>query len=575
MNTRRAFALLAFVAVVLVGMIAAVTSISIFQVRAPAFGPNQNVIYASPNCGTQANCVTVYDDGHSVGDATSNSSTTITCPNDDCNFTSTDAYGRPFAKVGQLVWMTNSPLVGGLVCPQTTIATVSANSITVNNTCTANASGTGILIWGDDDSTNLANAGTAMGNACTMLRLPSGYMLTQKAQFVSIPSACTTLSTDTYQGPALKGQGISQSWIIPTPNFDASTCTGQSNSCFGANSLSEISDFTIWGGGYERTNSTTTHVLLLVGVATRCRNVDVEGWGSLESNWTAIYLNGNSDTLELGGAINAGNAIGINAGGAYEYLLNNFVTGYGISLEVGGAGTTSVGGVYNKSTTGAESVYVTGTNFISQNDAVQSQNGASAVRVDGSAFFYGSRLGTSVSGTTYGLYIAPSTNGKAFAQNTTFAGGATAGNLDISSGGAFVDLGGNSYTSSGTSSISGSYVGEANSANAKAVTAAKLVLSAGWGSTAAWTSLSGGDFPIQGTITNSGTGQGASPTITYTFPTPLLVAPYSCTAVDPSGTNTLGTFTTSSLTATGVVFTFSLTPTVSDTEVVQITCVTP
>ena len=159
-------------------------------------------------------------------------------------------------------------------------------------------------------------------------------------------------------------------------------------------------------------------------------------------------------------------------------------------------------------------------------------------------------------------------------RSSTFTGCEFSRRVYISSGASGYDECGNSW--GGTLSISGNFFNEQCSANITPVTAAKLVLSAGWGSTAAWTSLSGGDFPIQGTITNSGTGQGASPTITYTFPTPLPVAPYSCTAVDASGTNPLGTFTTSALTTTGVVFTFSLTPTPGDTEVFQITgCPTP
>ena len=541
-----------------------------------SIAPNQNAIYASPNCGTQPNCVTVYDDGHSVGDATSNSTTTVTCPNSDCNFTGTDNLGRPIASVGQLVWMTNNSLVGSLACAQTTIKTINgANSITLNSACGGNASGTGILIWGDDDSTNLAAAGTAMGNACTILWLPAGYMLTQEAQFISIPSACTTLSASTYQGPALKGQGITQTWIVPTPNFDATTCTGQGiGVCFGATSFSEISDFSIWGGGYQRTNSGTTHVVMLVGGATRSRNVDVEGWGAQEGNWTCIEVSGTSDLFELGGAIDCGKAISMLVGGTGAFLDNNYFAGAGVNLEVTAKNVTSIGNFVGASNTGAESVYVTsGGSLSEQNDNVSSVNGASALRVDGTAWLRNSNIGSNVTGTTYGVFAT--SGAKVFAQNTTFGGGATAGNLDIASGATFTDQGSNTYGTAGTNTLTGAILNEYLSANLTLVTAAKLVLSAGWGSTAAWTSLSGGDFPIQGTITNSGTGQGASPTITYTFPTPLLVAPYSCTAVDPSGTNTLGTFTTSSLTATGVVFTFSLTPTVSDTELVQITCVTP
>jgi len=65
------------------------------------------------------------------------------------------------------------------------------------------------------------------------------------------------------------------------------------------------------------------------------------------------------------------------------------------------------------------------------------------------------------------------------------------------------------------------------------ITAAKLVLSAGWGNTpnAAWTALTGATQSVQGTITNGTAGLAANPTITYTFPTPYpLLAPTFCSA---------------------------------------------
>lgn len=146
----------------------------------------------------------------------------------------------------------------------------------------------------------------------------------------------------------------------------------------------------------------------------------------------------------------------------------------------------------------------------------------------------------------------------------------------ITNAGTIFDDGGNTFptTGAGVYSGAGAYIGQASTTfNSTIVTAPKLVLSAGWGSTAAVTALSGGNSPIGFTVTNSGTGQGASPTITYTFPTPYLVAPLSCTATQTGGTNSTNAFTSSSLSATGVTFTYGTTPTAADTEIVQVTCV--
>ncbi len=66
-----------------------------------------------------------------------------------------------------------------------------------------------------------------------------------------------------------------------------------------------------------------------------------------------------------------------------------------------------------------------------------------------------------------------------------------------------------------------SYTDEANSARFKAVgttlVAGDFALSAGWGTTATVSAVSGTDQRFRITVTSAGTGQGANPTITFTF----------------------------------------------------------
>jgi len=151
------------------------------------------------------------------------------------------------------------------------------------------------------------------------------------------------------------------------------------------------------------------------------------------------------------------------------------------------------------------------------------------------------------------------------------------------SSGSFNDLGANYHTTvgtpwtTGTLSITGGTLVGTNSVTGVAVTAPKLVLSAAWGASAAWTSLSGFTRRIQGTITNTGAGQAANPTITYTFPTPFASATnLICEGHQVGGTQTILAatefLTPSALSATGVTFTYNGTPTVNLTEVIQITC---
>lgn len=66
--------------------------------------------------GVGLKCAFVYDDGRYITDAsTTNTSSTVTLPNSDGNFTSAD--------VGKVAWVWN-PATATIICPQTTIATV-------------------------------------------------------------------------------------------------------------------------------------------------------------------------------------------------------------------------------------------------------------------------------------------------------------------------------------------------------------------------------------------------------------------------------------------------------------------
>jgi hypothetical protein len=137
---------------------------------------------------------------------------------------------------------------------------------------------------------------------------------------------------------------------------------------------------------------------------------------------------------------------------------------------------------------------------------------------------------------------------------------------------------GNTFTNGTTANTitAGTYFNSC-SVTGTTITAAKLVLSGGWGASAAWTALSGNTRLVQGTITNTGAGQGASPTITYTFPTPFInVSSVVCSVSQVGGTQAVLAATAiwppSSLTTTGVVFTYPGTPTVNLTEIVQISC---
>lgn len=192
-----------------------------------------------------------------------------------------------------------------------------------------------------------------------------------------------------------------------------------------------------------------------------------------------------------------------------------------------------------------------------------------------SADIYGSWLDYGTANSTAGEALFVNTGNTAHTHGSYFRMSGAASDFGVFNSGTFYDDGGNTFIGNTAAYSGAGTLGNDGSVTGTAITSAKLVLSGGWGASAAWTALTGNTRWVQGTLTNTGAGQAANPTITYTFPTPFLgTSNLICRAEQVGGTQPAiaGTFTPSSLTATGVVFTYNGTPTVNLTEVVQIQC---
>jgi len=182
-------------------------------------------------------------DGRYVLDATTATSTTITCPNSDCNFiNATQANGGDIGKI--VFGIYNASYQGGgamtagvLVIPQGTITAVGgANSITVSNASTANHTANVMLVWGTDNTTALANAYKAAQpnlGPCYAIELPAGIMLDQQGQFNNAPANCIGATGLLRASTTVIGKGSGASIIGLTPNFTWSTCNGPTGGCFG------------------------------------------------------------------------------------------------------------------------------------------------------------------------------------------------------------------------------------------------------------------------------------------------------------------------------------------------------
>lgn len=492
----------------------------------------------------------------------------------------------PGSDVGSFVFATNNfiPNVGSgpVILALSTITSVdSAHQIHVSNNATAtvtaspNAAGA-TLVWAKTDNTTALNNAWAAAttNPCGLLLLPSGGIFI--SGLIQNPNS-TCQSSQNNPAGVINGygvRGVSQNATILLPSI----ATDYTNATFAkggawfavptanSNSASKyLADFSIFGAGFAGLNAGSA--IGLVGqFSSAFENLALVEWGSgagtigismtgVGGDTTLLY---NIQVANVNTPIQLNNVITI---------INSFIAG-GTWVINNSATVNSYGNQYFSTVAGnPEGVFVAGgAVWNSFADTIVGPSTLGILNNGGTINMYSGSI-LAAGGTAYKTNIG---SGTLKIINSTFSG-TTAINNNASS--LILDEGGNTFVGAFTNA--GSYIGEANSANSVAVTAAKLVLSAGWGSTAAVTALAGGNAPIQFTVTNSGTGQGASPTITYTFPTPYPVAPFSCTAVQTGGTNPTLTFTSSLLSATGVTFTASGTPTVGDTEIIQVTCVTP
>ena len=494
-----------------------------------------------------------------------------------------------------------------------------ANNVTLSSNPANTQSGTtGCFIWGHPDDTGAAAMDSAAQAApyCAKVFLASANFMFIVPHFYTNPTACAAQGTSYPNVPGLgnvfysagyeiEGRGVGPTVVYLTPGFpETGSCNHgrTSHGCFVVPGEGRWSDIQINGGSNDKgTNATTSYLIEEDGPATLDR-VTCLNWGYNASGnvfgiysmaWSRLYQVNNSGCGSNGWGVDGNNAYAatVSVFGTNVAIENNKTTNLVIEGPTGvpnysqGYNLTCVSCQFegNQSSTAMNMVVNLGGGFRCKYCSFLAQASTSGLTGYQCTNYTGCLAEfedtmfnlASGSGNQTSIYCVSTYTCTNYLRNTTLQSLGTGYTYRDTAGSYLYDQGGNTLGSGTHVSVSGQVYGEANSANATIVTAAKLVLSAGWGSTAAWTSLSGGDFPVVGTITNSGTGQGATPTITYTFPTPLIVAPISCTATDLGGTNPLlNPFTTSSLTATGATFTATGTPTVSDTEIMQITCVT-
>ena len=361
-----------------------------------------------------------------VTDATtSNTSQTVTCPNSDCAFVSGD--------VGKIVFGTTSATTGTVIVPQGTITAVNnANSIVVSIAATGSATATAVLIWGSDDSAALTTAWAASSGACGTLVLPAGNMLVQSAQLISNTNPHCNSIAPPWVAAGFYGVNVNGTIIIPTPNFNFSTCTGGSgHTCFGGTPSARYHDFEIWGGGNSLSGvNLGGAVFLEIAQSTGLYQWNIEGWGAASTNSTCLLIDSTQSGDYQGGVQSCG------------YVGTVFAAGTGTF----GCGSSS-DSYYGPGGNGIAIDVKSGACFNSKNDNFNNLT----VDAGGYASLFGSNTANagslSISGVAHLKSFFGKTGGTLTVNSggfvdaaSSFDGGYT---VNISSGGSYYDLGAN------------------------------------------------------------------------------------------------------------------------------------
>lgn len=503
---------------------------------------------------------------NSVLDATvTNTSNIITCPNSDCHFLTT-------AAVGQVIQ--GGTAANGIVLPTTTILSVDSDTQvhTVANATATPTAGTVYLAWGPDNTAALKAAWAASVQICHYLQLPAGVFFTKEA-LNSQNAGCANQNAGAVGG--IIGAGgvwinskflMRYDFLYASGGTSGSGCNGGTVGivCFMGILAADVVGLAI-DGMYGNNNPAASVYVIennagyfdRVGISSLCMGCS-HVLGKHFAGTEPIDFRGATVDVGTINCQNDGTGLQINLSPCLAPHAGTGTTIYGFW---NGSGSAFSKDSFYSGTNGGDGVHVAAGEFHEENDYftnnVSPITNAGGLHYLKHCFFNNNTINIS-SGAT--LYI----------EDNDFTGESTA-HLVVAAGAAVFDQGANIYPNSTFVTNSGTYYGPLLPPGKNAVAAGNLVLSAGWGTTAAWSALNG-NTSFSGTITASGTGQAANPTVTFTFPTAFPVAPRTCYALQVGGTQAQGTFAVSSVTNTGVVFTYSGTPGAGNTVFVQSLC---
>lgn len=551
----------------------------------------------NPTPGIWVNAYGVTAPGFSVPDATTTlNSSTITCPNNDCNFTS--------SMVGWQAFVTSNATFGSYTCPQSTIATVnSAQSITLTaaNDCTASLTATGVLLTGPDETTALRAADAAASAACAPLIFPAGYIfftISGTPIFSTAPSNCAILSGGNFSGRNFVGQGVTGTFLVPLPNstISGAVCTAGplTNACMFGTPNGEVSKLTVWGGGNPGQSNPANVALIAFGASIRNYDFDCIGWYWNQGNIIGIIDSASNGNFLEGGSVGCG-GVSFEVTGLSPASNGLQVQGGFFNSKIGDAMKVlpnnvliSIDNAYNTSST-LRALNIAGGTVIDFgstsgctggspcNGGIALTGATSVLYANGINTCTNSGGGNCTSGAgSNGIFLATA-GAKAYVQNSQLqspsAGGAAVNSV---AGTFFFDLGGNTY-GGGPETVPTVFAGlwlGTPSTTGTALVAGNVGFTSGWGTGPTATAISAYSDSHQGQfLITVGTTPGAAPVVTLTFPTAYQVAPVTCKAQQTGGTQANTFFNTGTITNTTVAFTYGTgTPTAGNTIQVAYEC---
>ncbi len=439
-------------------------------VVASQFGAKENVQYRS--------------------DASTTSTTTITCP--DCNFQSADA--------GKQIW---GVLANGTLVLGSTVAAITISSVTNSTTVIASSaalstnSGNVTLLWGTDDTTALANAWTVaqtpgFNTHCQPLHI-SGISFISAPLFNAVSAACQTA----YNNPSVVGDGKDVTILVPTPNFNYTSCNP---ACLGGYIFTIFTGWSAYGFFYDSPNCPGNTQPLVENNGGFITGMDIQGWCTGSAATVALLVTGTGAGNYFGGVEDSGgDRIGTDTGAgilvqAPNAQFYNFVDGGGISNPFHVINTT---GVLSEANFNKNLLVLTGGSMTSINDFAK---GSTAI-INGSVRLLGSTFNPT------NLTLGPGADVEA--KDSTFqqnSGGAAIIQYNTSQ---FSDDGGNTFTSGIIAAEPPQYIAAA-SGTRQVVTTATDALSI-------TNSLNGYSYLVLFNWTNTTTNSGCSDgTNTYT-----------------------------------------------------------